>query len=183
MTITVNSILMPLIFVSPGQINAQVPMELAPGTYTLTVQSLGQSPVSGSFTVSRNAPGIFTQPNSQNTPLAAVLHQDGSLITSSSPARRQEIVSFYGTGFGPLQQNLSDGFPAPMTPLDPVTDTVTLKAGGVTVPAIWTGAAPTLVGMDIVQMQIVDAIPSATTIDVVVTVNGKPSATVQLPVQ
>ena len=182
-TVTANNILLPLIFISAGQINAQVPIELAAGTYTLTVQSLGQPPVSGPFTVSRNAPGIFTQSNPQNLPLGAALHQDGSLITMSSPARRKEIVSFYGTGFGPLTQSVPDGFPAPLAPLDPTVDTVTINAGGVTVPATWAGAAPTLVGMDIVQLQIVDAIPSATTINVVVTVNGRPSATVQLPVQ
>ena len=182
-TATANGILMPLIFVSPGQINAQLPVELQPGNYTLTVQSVGQQPVSGPLTVSRNAPAIFTQPNAQNLPLAAALHQDGSLITMSSPARRDEIVSIYGTGFGPLTQNVSDGFPAPLSPLDPIIDTATFNAGGVTVPATWAGAAPTLVGTDIVQLKIVDSIPSATTINLVLTVGGKPSATVQLPVQ
>lgn len=182
-TVTVNNILMPLIFVSPSQINAQVPVELTPGTYTMTVQQVGQSPVSGSFTVNRNAPGIFVIPNEQNLPLGAALHQDGTLITMSSPARRNEIVSFYGTGFGPLTQPVVDGFPAPLQPLNPVTDQVSLNAGGVTVPASWTGAAPTLVGTDIVQLQIVDSIPSSTTINVVVNVNGVPSATVQLPVE
>jgi len=49
-TVTVNNMLMPLLFVSSGQINAQVPNELTPGTYTLTVQSAGQAPVFGSFT-------------------------------------------------------------------------------------------------------------------------------------
>ena len=183
-TITVNSILMPLIFVSPEQINAQVPVELAPGAYTLTVQSLGQQPVSGSFTVSRNAPGIFVEPNAQNIPLGAALHQDGTLITLSSPARRNEIVSLYGTGFGPLEQDRhATVSPRRCKPLNPTTDTVTLNAGGVTVPATWAGAAPTLVGTDIVQLEIVDGIPSATTINLVVTVNGKPSAAVELPVQ
>lgn len=182
-TATVNGILMPLIFVSPQQINAQVPVELAPGTYTLTVQSIGQPPVSGSFTVSRNAPGIFTMPNPQNLPLGAALHQDGTLVTMDSPARRNEIVSFYGTGIGPLKQSIVDGFPAALAPLNPAVDTVTFNAGGVTVPATWAGAAPTLVGTDIIQLQIGDSIPSATTINVVVTVNGKPSATIQLPVQ
>ncbi len=182
-TVTVNNILMPLIFVSPGQINAQVPVELAPGTYTVTVQQVGQPPVAGSFIVNRNAPGIFVIPNEQNLPMGAALHQDGTLITMSSPARRNEIVSFYGTGFGPLNQAVVDGFPAPLTPLDPVADNVSLSAGGVTVPAAWTGAAPTLVGTDIVQMQIVDSIPSSTTINVVVNVNGVPSAIVQLPVE
>lgn len=182
-TVTVNNILMPLIFVSAGQINAQVPVELTPGNYTLTVQTLGQQPVSGTFVVSRNAPGIFTMPNTQNIPIGAALHQDGTLITVSSPARRNEIVSFYGTGLGPLEQAIVDGFPAAMTPLNPATDTVTIDAGGMTVPATWAGAAPTLVGTDIVQLEIVNGIPSATTIDVVVNVNGKASTTVKLPVE
>ncbi len=185
-TVTVNGMLMPLIFVSPGQINAEVPVELANGSYTLTVQWLGQQPVSASFTVSRNAPGIFTIANPQNLPLGAALHQDGTLITMNSPARRNEIVSLYGTGLGPLTHTVIDGFPAAMSPLNPVTDPVTVNAGGVTVPpcpATWAGAAPTLVGTDIVQLQIVDAIPSATTINLAVTAGGKTSATIQLPVQ
>jgi uncharacterized protein (TIGR03437 family) len=179
----VNKILMPLLFVSPGQINAQVPVELGDGTYTLTVQWFGQQPVTGSFTVKRNAPGIYTQSNPQNIPLGAALHQDGTLVTMDSPARRNEIVSLYGTGFGPLKQTVVDGFPAPLTPLLPTTDTVMVNAGGVTLPAVWAGAAPTLVGTDIVQVKIVDAIPSGTTIDLNITAGGSSSATIQLPVQ
>jgi len=182
-TVTVNNILMPLMFVSPGQINAQVPNELAPGTYILTVNSLGQAPVTASFTVSRDAPGIFVESNAENIPLAAALHQNGSLITLSSPAVRNEIVSLYGTGFGPLSQQVGDGFAAPNSPLFTATDTVTVTADSVPIPATWAGAAPGLVGVDIVQFQIVSSIPSDTNVNVVVTVGGKPSATVQLPVQ
>lgn len=181
-TVTVNNMLMPLLFVSPGQINAQVPAELTDGTYTLTVNWQGQPPVSGTFTVKQNAPGVFTQPNSQNTPLAAALHQDGTLITAASPARRGEIVSLYGTGFG-LTQNIIDGFPAPLTPLIPATGPVSITASGVTVPATWAGAAPTLVGTDIVQLQIVDSLPSATTLNLTVSAGSSQSAMVQLPVE
>jgi uncharacterized protein (TIGR03437 family) len=182
-TVTVNNILMPLMFVSPGQINAQVPTELGPGTYTLTVNWLGQAPVSGTFTVSRDAPGVFVESNVQNISLAAALHQDGSLISLASPAKRNEIVSLYGTGFGPLSQQVGDGYAAPNSPLITVADTTTVNAGGVSVPATWAGSAPGLVGVNIVQFQIVSSIPSATNINVVVTVGGKPSATVELPVQ
>ncbi len=182
-TVTANNILMPLMFVSPGQINAQVPNELAPGPYTLTVQYQGQPPVSGSFTVSRDAPGIFIQANALNIPLAAALHQDGSVITLTSPALRNEIVSLYGTGFGPYTQQIGDGYAAPDSPVDPLTDTASINAGSVSLPAVWAGAAPGIPGVAIVQFQIVSAIPSATNINVVVSIGGKPSAIVQLPVQ
>jgi uncharacterized protein (TIGR03437 family) len=182
-TVTVNGTLMPLMFVSPGQINALVPAELAPGSYTLTVNWVGQAPISGTFTVSRDAPGIFVETNSQNVSIAAALHQDGTLITAASPARRNEIVSLYGTGFGPHSQQIPDGFPAPLNQLDPVTDSVAISASSVAVPTTWAGAAPGMVGADIVQFAIVPALPSATNLSVVVTVGGKPSAVVQLPVQ
>jgi uncharacterized protein (TIGR03437 family) len=184
-TVTVNNMLMPLLFVSSGQINAQVPNELTPGTYTLTVQSAGQAPVFGSFTVSRDAPGIFTEANAQNIPLAAALHQDGSEITLASPALPNEIVSLYGTGLGPLNQMVGDGFAAPNTPLDPVTDpvTVTVNASSVPLPATWAGAAPGIPGVAIVQFQIPSSISSGTNANIMITVGGKPSATVQLPVQ
>jgi uncharacterized protein (TIGR03437 family) len=182
-TVTVNNILMPLMFVSPGQINAQVPNELAPGSYTLTAQWLGQSPVTGTFTVSRDAPGIFTESNSENIPLAAALHQDGSVITLTSPAVRNEIVSLYGTGFGPYTNQIGDGYAAPNTPLDPVADPVTVNAGFGAFPATWAGAAPGIPGVSIVQFQITSAVPTATNASIVISVGGKPSATVQLPVQ
>lgn len=182
-TVTANNILMPLMFVSPGQINAQVPTELAPGTYTLTAQWLGQDPVSGSFTVSRDAPGIFVEANPQNLQLAAALHQDGSPITLASPAKRNEIVSLYGTGFGPYSQQIGDGYGAPNTPLDPTADAVTVTAGSASIPTTWAGAAPGIPGVSIVQFQITSAIPTATNVNIVITVGGKPSATVQLPVQ
>jgi uncharacterized protein (TIGR03437 family) len=182
-TVTVNGILMPLMFVSPGQINAQVPVELTPGSYTLSVQWASQPPVSGTFTVSRDAPGFYTSANDQNLPLVAALHQDGSLITLSSPARRGEIVSMYGTGFGPFTQPVIDGFPAPMTPLLPTVDPVMVNAATVQVPATWAGAAPGLVGATIVQFKIVDSIPSATNVNITVTAGGKPSSIVQLPVE
>jgi uncharacterized protein (TIGR03437 family) len=183
LTVTVNNILMPLLFVSPTQINAQVPVELTPGPYTLTVNWIGQPPVSGSFTVSRDAPGIFIAANDKNIPMAAALHEDGSLITLDSPARRGEIVSLYGTGFGPYSQTVIDGFPPPMSPLLAVTDPVTVNAGSVSLPATWAGAAPGIAGVAIAQFQIVDSIPSAANVNIVVTSGGKPSAIVQLPVQ
>jgi len=53
--------LLPLFFVSPGQINAELPADFAEGPGTLTVSAQGQPDVRASFTVVRNAPGLFQQ--------------------------------------------------------------------------------------------------------------------------
>ena len=40
--VTINESILPLLFVSPQQINAQLPSSLTDGTYTLNVQNTGQ---------------------------------------------------------------------------------------------------------------------------------------------
>ena len=60
-TVTVGDRILPLLFVSPQQINAQVPSDLPDGDYTLQIHSDGQPDVTGSFSVSRNSPGLFFQ--------------------------------------------------------------------------------------------------------------------------
>ncbi len=182
-TVTVGNYLLPLLFVSPQQVNAQVPVELASGTYTLNVNIPGQPAVAANFTVQRDAPGVFVQTNPQETPLAAALHADGTLITPASPAIRNEIVSIYGTGFGPYNQTPVDGFPIPVSPLWTLADPITINTSAQTFTPVWAGAAPELVGIGIVQMKIDSTVPTATTLEIQVTVNGVASNTVQLPVQ
>ncbi len=182
-TVTVNNQLLPLLFVSPGQINAQVPWEIPSGIYTLLIHSVGQPDVSGQMTVSRDAPAIFTQANSQNLPLVLALHQDGTLITFDHPALPGEQISIYGTGFGPYTSSLPDGFPATPTNSAAVADPVTITLGSVPLQPDSASAAPGLVGMTIVKVTLTSALPTSTTVNLTATVNGKISSPVSLPLQ
>jgi uncharacterized protein (TIGR03437 family) len=182
-TVTANNQLLPLLFVSPGQLAAQVPWEVQPGTYNLAVHTTGQPDVDGTMIVARDAPAIFTQPNSQNLPLILALHQDGSVITLSSPARPNEQISIYGTGFGPFSTPIPDGFPPSGTNTYTAVDPITITAGAVQVQPDSATAAAGMVGMTIVKMTITSAFPSATTVNLTVTVNGKVSTAVTLPLQ
>ena len=100
-TVTVGDQLLPLLVVSPGQINAQLPSGLGIGEQTLTVHNPGQPDAIGVFTAQRNAPGLFSQQISGRSYWVA-MHADGSLVTPKSPARRGETVTALGTGFGPF---------------------------------------------------------------------------------
>jgi uncharacterized protein (TIGR03437 family) len=182
-SVTVNDRILPLLFVSPQQINAQVLSDLPDGEYTLTVHWLGQPDVSGKFTVSRDAPGVFTQANDQGIPLVLALHEDGTLITPDSPARRNELVTLYGTGFGPYNQKIIDGFINPPDQTLVLADPVSVIAGSATVAPEWAGAAAGMVGTNIVRWKIIDDVPSGSTVDMAVMVNGKQSNTVKLPVE
>ncbi len=182
-TVTVNSQLLPLVFVSPGQVAAQIPWETPPGNYTLLVHSTGQPDISGPITVSRDAPAIFTQPNPQNLPLVLALHQDGTVVTLASPALRNEQISIYGTGFGPYTDQIPDGFPPPAANTFLVVDPITVTCGPVQVQPDWAGAATGMVGMTIVKITITDAFPFSTTANLAIAVNGKTSTPVSLPLQ
>jgi uncharacterized protein (TIGR03437 family) len=182
-TVTVNNQLLPLLFVSPGQLAAQVPWELQPGSYNLAVHTTGQPDVDGIMIVGRDAPAIFTQPNSQNLPLILALHQDGSVITLSSPARPNEQISIYGTGFGPFSTPIPDGFPPSATNTYTAVDPITIMAGTVQVQPDSATAAAGMVGMTIVKITITSAFPSATAVNLTMTVNGKVSSPVTLPLQ
>jgi uncharacterized protein (TIGR03437 family) len=183
LTVTVGNYLLPLLFVSPQQINAQVPVELADGNYTVAVHIPGQPDVSANFTVQRDSPGVFTQSNPQGMPLVLALHADGTPVTPDSPARRHETISIFGTGFGPYSQTPVDGFLVPMGSVWPLADTATIVAGNLTLTPSWAGAAQGMVGTGVVQLNIDDTVPTATTLNMQLSVNGVSSNAVQLPVQ
>jgi uncharacterized protein (TIGR03437 family) len=182
-TVTVNDRLLPLLFVSPRQINAQIPSDLVDGVYTANVRSLGQPEVTAEFTVRRNSPGLFTLANQQGAPLALALHEDGTPVTPESPARRREVISLFGTGLGPYEQLVIDGFLVPAEALYRLVDPLSVVAGELLLTPQWAGAAPGYVGTAVVKVKIADEMPPASLLDLVVSVNGVESNRVQLPVE
>ncbi len=172
----------PLFFVSPGQINVQLPSSLAPGDYALAVQVEGKPEATASFTAARNAPGLFaTVANAE--PFGVATHQDGTAISASSPARRGEVVSLFGTGFGPYNPAPPDGVAVPSAKKYPLADTAKIWVGEEPVEPVWSGAAAGKIGVAVVQLKIDDTIPHATTVAVKVQVNNIDSNQVLLPVE
>jgi uncharacterized protein (TIGR03437 family) len=180
-TVTVNDMILPLLFVSPGQINAQLPWELADGNYTINIQSVGQPDVTGTFTVARNAPGLFTQTVNSKT-YAIAFHKDGALITPSSPAQSGETISLLGTGLGPFSAQMIDGF-FPPDPAPALADSVSITAGNQHPSAVWAGAAPGYTGLAFVQFQVPSGASAEVTLPITISVNGVKSNTVTLPVE
>ena len=174
--------LLPLFFVSPTQINVQMPDDLQPGPQNLTVSCTGLPDVQASFALVRNAPGLFQQPSGgQNFALA--MHEDGSPVTTDSPAKAGELLSVYGTGFGPASLPRPEGFTIPATPPYQIVDTASVSAAGVAITPENVFAGPGRVGVDVVQFRIGDGVPTGTNIQLYITVNGQNSNTVVLPVQ
>jgi uncharacterized protein (TIGR03437 family) len=179
LTVAVGDRLLPLFFVSPGQINAQVPDDLAPGDYVMAISPAGASQVRAPFTVVRNAPGLFPVPvDGQTVANALAMHEDGSLVTADAPAKPGELLTLYGTGFGPAERTRPEGFPIPQSPSYSLVDGVTVQAGELVIPAEKAYAVVGRCGIDAVQFRLDASVTGTVTLRV--TINGVDSNTLML---
>lgn len=180
LTVHVGDRILPLFFVSPQQINAQLPDDLAAGNQVLTISPAGAPEVRAPFTVVRNAPGLFpVAVNGQA--MAMAVHEDGSPVTADAPARSGELLTVYGTGFGPAERARPEGFPLPQTPAYSMLDGVTVQVGEAAITAEKAFAVAGRCGIDAVQFRL-DG-PATGTATLRITVNGADSNTLLLPVQ
>ena len=181
-TVRIGERTVPLYFASPSQINFQIPGDLAPGHHTLTLSSPGVPDTTSDFTVVRNAPGLF--PAVLDGQLyAMVMHEDGTPVTTAAPARQGELLTTYGTGFGPTDRVRPEGAPIPASPRYMLLDPVSLQVGAVSVKPESSFAAPGQVGVDLVQFRLDSSAPTGATIPLTLTVNGVKSNTLPLPIE
>ena len=115
--VLINNIQAPLVYVSQYQISAVVPFGVSSASLA-SIQVNNNGTLSNTVTVylSDSAPGAFTQ-NSSGIGFAVALHPDYSLITSSHPAQRGEVISIYLTGLGSVTPPVQDGALGPSNPL------------------------------------------------------------------
>jgi uncharacterized protein (TIGR03437 family) len=181
-TVIAGQQFMPLFFVSPGQINFQIPGGIELGPQALTVSAQGQPNIQATFQVVRNAPGLFQQ-TIDGAAFGLVYHADGSAVTQSAPAQIGETITLYGTGFGPTNPPRVEGFALPSSPVYGIVDPVNVTAGSVTAPAVSSYALAGSIGVDAVQFVITDPAVSGTNASVIVTVNGQDSNAILVPVR
>jgi uncharacterized protein (TIGR03437 family) len=164
--------ILPLYFVSPQQINVQLPSTTDLGPHVLTVHQQGQPDATAAFTAVRNAPGLF-----------AAMHQDGSAISATAPAAPGEMVQLIGTGFGPYDRNPPDGLLLPAGSTFSLVDPVALTAGTNDAVVLSTVPSSTGVGLVVVTFQVPDSLPSGGTVPLKVTSNGVDSNSISLFIQ
>jgi uncharacterized protein (TIGR03437 family) len=179
-SVIIGGIEAPLYFVSPGQVNAQVPFELTAGqTYEVIVNANGALTTPQTIQSAAVTPGIAEYPSGY----AIAQHvADSSLITDASPAKPGEYVVVYLAGMGPTTVPVASGAVSPTDPLAQTTDapTITLNSEAVTVIA-FSGLTPTLAGLYQIDLQVPADAPNG---DLTLVVNqpGFQGASVILPV-
>jgi uncharacterized protein (TIGR03437 family) len=173
--------LLPLVYVAPDQLNALLPSDIEPVRHTIRVRPQAGAEMPVEVNVLRNAPGLFsTAVDSQL--YAAALHEDGSPITPVRRAKRGETITIMGTGFGPYNRPVVDGFAVPASPQYTLVDGVDVVIGSATVAPTWAGAAPGLTGVVSVRVRVPSDAASGDQ-NLRVTAGGVESNTVILPVE
>lgn len=171
----------PLMFVSPNQINAVLPFDIAEGVNRIYVKWTGKPEASTEFNVYRNAPGLFYNQVGEQ-PYGLFMHQDDSSINAESPARRGETVTLLATGFGPYKVNPPDGFPVDEAPNYVLADPVSVISGSTVLPVSYAGVAKGRSGVVALRLTIGNELASGLN-EIKVQVNGQESNTVVLPVE
>jgi uncharacterized protein (TIGR03437 family) len=179
-TVTVNGTALPLFYVSSGQINAQLPFEVAAGTATVVVTNASGTSQSATFNVASSAVGIFLYPNSTR---AIALNQDGSVNGPDNPEARGRVVVVFLTGQGPVDNAVPTGQAAPLSPLSRATLSNAATIGGSAATVLFLGLTPTYVGLAQANIEVPSGITPGNQVPIVISVNGQAGNTATISVK
>lgn len=178
----------PLFFVSPSQINFQIPSGTVAGQAVIYVRNGSTVTGQGDATIASVAPGLFSaNTNGQGVPAAVVLriNADGSqsyeaVAQLDSATNRFVAVPIdlgaatdqvFLIGFGTGLRNRS------------ALSAVTATIGGTGSPVTFAGAQGQLTGLDQVNLSIPRSLAGRGGVDVVLSVDGKATNTVSINVK
>lgn len=166
--VRINGTLCALYYVSPGQIAAIVPYEVASNTSGLADIQVSNNGTTSNIVqvyVQATAPGIFSQ-TQNGVGIAAALHAStGALVTPSNPAVANEYLSLFLTGLGAVFPSVSNGAlgPAPTFSVANVNSAGNLSVAfndytsgntGVAGTIAYAGLAPGLAGLYQLNVQV-----------------------------
>ena len=149
-SVSFNGIAAPLLFISPQQINAQLPWEVPTAGQVSVVVTNGTTPSQAqAVQVAAFAPSLFTVGG-----YAVAVNPDGSLAAptgaissvASHPATPGDPLILWGSGFGAVSPAATTG----NNSLDTLRNTVDVPAvtiGGVAAPVTFAGLSPQFVGL------------------------------------
>ncbi len=138
-TVTANGLPVPLLYVSPTQLNVQIPYEVS-GQVTLGIETPNGS-ASTTVSVMPVAPSIV------------VVTTGNKLCDAANPVQPTGYVTVYATGLGTASSAVATGGSAPMGP-DPMTSTVQVWLDNTALQPTYAGLAPGFAGLSQINFMI-----------------------------
>jgi minor extracellular serine protease Vpr len=171
-------------YISPGQVNVQVPWELQ-GQSSAQIKVISSNLASTLYPLplASYSPASFEYTGSDGQLYAAALDTSGQLITTSHPAQRGQYVSLYANGLGPVTNQPASGAPSPSSALaqsNPLS-AISVTIGGRPAQVAFSGLAPNYVGLYQLNLVVPTDSPSGVQ-PMVITGNGVVAKTTQIAV-
>ncbi|MDQ6759697.1 MAG: hypothetical protein M3Z32_07520 [Acidobacteriota bacterium] len=179
--LTVNGLPMPILFVSPTQINAQLPFESI-GNVTIVLRTPGGVSDNYNTVVLPAAPGVFRSgiagPDSDIPTI--VRDRNGELVTASNPVHRGDALVIYLTGLGQTTPAVPTGLPGPSVTLASAVTAPQVSIGGTNLSVTYAGLAPGQVGVYQINAKVPSTAPLGLSVALKIT---QGSATTSLTVR
>ncbi|MGH9719585.1 MAG: hypothetical protein ACRD8O_05195 [Bryobacteraceae bacterium] len=183
-SVTVNSVPAPLLFVAAGQINAQLPWNVlgsgTTGTGTVVVTRGGVSSTPRTVPIAPFSPGIFALSGGL---AVAVNADDGSLAQRTGavegvncrPARIGGAIILYANGLGAVDGAVPNGA-ASGADLRRTTTAPTVLIGGREGQVLFSGLAPQFVGVNQLNVVIPEGVAAGNSVPIQIRIGGVTSA-------
>jgi len=162
-SVSINGVPAPLLFVSTGQVNAQMPWDVFPpgvtsGTVNVVVTSPQGSSVPMPVTIAASGPGIFSIPAGAGYAVA-VNNADGSVAAPQGtipgivthPAKVGDALILYANGLGAVDSTPADGDAS----FDQIRNTLAVPIvliGGAQAQVLFSGLTPQFPGVNQVNV-------------------------------
>ena len=185
-SVTFNGIQAPLLFVSTGQVNAQLPWNVlssgTAGTANVVVTNAGKPSTSFPVTVGPFSPGIFAINN-----MAVAINPDGSVAApagaipgiNTHPAKAGDPggLVILCTGLGAVTPPVANGNNANDGVLHTATTMPTVLLGGsMPAPVAFAGLSPQFVGVNQINIAVPANAPTGNAVSLQIQVGGATSA-------
>jgi uncharacterized protein (TIGR03437 family) len=178
----VNGTPLPLLFVSPGQINAQLPFNVV-GSATLALHTPTGISNNFLFTIQPTAPSVFlTGVAGPETGLVTIYRDDNNqLVTPTNPIHPGDLVTIYLTGMGQTSPAVAAGQPAPLNPLAFALVQPLVTLGGAALSVTYAGLSPGEIGVYQINATVPSRVPGGLSIPLLIT-QGAGTTTVNVRV-
>ncbi len=178
-----NGVLAPLFYVSPVQINFQVPWEALGQIRPVIVTVNGSPSVAQPINVWSVSPGIFSLDASGSGQGAIQIANTATFATQARPAHRGEFLTIYCSGLGDVAPRPATGAPASGDTLSNTLLMPSVTIGGVSAFVTFSGLSPGFTGLYQVNIQVPDAAPTGGRVPVILSIGGLNSNAVTIAVQ
>jgi uncharacterized protein (TIGR03437 family) len=188
--VTLGGTAVPLYFVSPGQINFQVPYGVTTaGNLSLTVSQGALVSSTIALPMARVSPGLFST-NQQGTGQGAIRIANSATVAApvgafsdSHPVHAGDVIEIYCTGLGSVTGNPFAGVAASSSPLQTTIVQPTVTIGGQLAPVGFSGLAPGSAGLYQVNVTIPSGVTAGNAVAVLLTIAGVQSNSVTIALQ